>query len=393
VAASDLDLTHIVSPLRKLLKRATFFQGEVLAIDPTLRVVTVRHGAEDAHCHGLEYDHLVLALGSSTNFFGIAGLAERSFTMKTLGDAIALRNRLLECLEQADSECCASVRAPLLTMVVAGGGFAGVETIGALNDFVRESLRFYRNLRPEEVRMVLVHPGAHLLPELGPGLGGYTAKQLGARGVEVRLGCKVTASSEQAVELSDGTRIAAKTLVWTAGTSPHPLLATIAAAKERGRLKVDEFLAVPGFQNVWALGDCAAVPDVIRGGFHPPTAQHATRMAKTLAHNLAAALGHGTRRPFRFRMLGQLAAIGRRSGVANLFGLRFSGFLAWWMWRTIYLAKLPRFERKLRVALDWTLDLMFSKDLVQCPTGEGPGTRQAAVVAVARAVEPVATSA
>ena len=371
VAASDLDLTHIVNPVRKLLRRVQFFDGDVDDIDLPGRKVVVSHGAEH-HSHELTYDHLVIALGSITNFFNLPGLAERALTMKSLGDAIYLRNKLIAHLEEADFECCAPERQELLTFVVAGGGFAGVETIASLNDFVREALRFYPNLRQEMLRMVLVHPGPVILPELGEKLGVYAQKKLAARQVEIRVNTRVTGVSERGVELSDGSALLTKTLVWTAGTSPNPLLEQLPCAKERGRLLVNEFLAVPEWPGVWALGDCALVPDRQTGKFCPPTAQHALREGKVLAENLRATVCGGQKKPFAFTTIGQLATIGRRTGVANIMGVNFSGFLAWWLWRTIYLSKLPRFEKKVRVALDWTLDLLFSKDLVQFVTLRAP---------------------
>ncbi|MBI3450553.1 MAG: NAD(P)/FAD-dependent oxidoreductase [Acidobacteria bacterium] len=373
VAASDLDLTHIVNPIRKLLTRASFFHGRVLSIDLEGREVQVSHGPEatEQHPHTLPFDHLVLALGGVTNFYGLPGLEERALTMKSLGDAIALRNRLIENLEEADFECCPDVRRRMMTFVVAGGGFAGVETVAAINDFVRDALKFYPNLRETDVRMVLVHAGDGILPELSRKLGAYALEKLSARGVEMRLGTRVQAFESDGVRLGDGTLIATRTLVWTAGTSPNPLLAPLPLAKERGRVVANEFLEVPGHPGVWALGDCAVVPDRTTGGSCPPTAQHASRQGKILARNIAAAIRGGRKRPFVFRTIGQLAAIGRRSGVASILGVNFSGFLAWWMWRTIYLSKLPRLERKIRVAIDWTLDLVFTKDLVQCPTARG----------------------
>jgi len=367
VAASDLDVTNIVSPLRKLLRRVDFFDGEVLGIDLRTRRVTVRHGS-DGHTHELGYDRLVLALGSVTNFYGLPGLADHAMTMKILGDAIDLRNRLISRLEEADTECAASVRRPLLTVVVAGGGFAGVETVAGVNDFLREALPYYPHLDAADLRVVLVHAGDVILPELGEKLGRYAQRQLGRRGVEIRTGTRVARLDAGRVELSDGTALDARTVVWTAGTAPHPLLDVLGCARERGRLRVDERLQLHGYPDVFALGDCAAVPDSVTGGFHPPTAQHALRQGKVVAANLLASLRGETLRPFRFSTLGQLAAIGRRTGVARILGVNFSGFVAWWLWRTIYLAKLPRFEKKLRVALDWTLDVFFSKDLVQFST-------------------------
>jgi NADH dehydrogenase len=365
VAASDLDLTNIVSPIRQLLRRVKFFAGEVLAVDLDRQKVTIVHGT-DGHSHDVAYDYLVLALGSQTNFHNLPGLEERALTMKTLGDAVHLRNRVIAALEEADTECAAAVRAPLMTFVVAGGGFAGVETIGAVNDFVLEALRYYPNVKPEQVRMVLVHSGPAILPELGEGLGRYAQRKLASQGVEVRTGVRVAEASDEGVVLSDGTRIATRTIVWTAGTAPHMLCSALPCRKQGGRLKVNEFLEAEGYENVWALGDCAAVPDARNPGkFHPPTAQHALRQGKVVAANVAAAVRGGAKRPFDFRTLGQLAAVGRRTGVAKVFGFKFSGFVAWFLWRTIYLSKLPRLEKKLRVALDWTLDLFFPKDLVQ----------------------------
>jgi NADH:ubiquinone reductase (H+-translocating) len=371
VAASDLDLTHIVNPVRKLLRRVSFFDGDVESIDLPGKRVVVSHGTAHHH-HEFTYDQLVLALGSITNFYNLPRLEERALTMKSLGDAIYLRNWLIANLEEADFECAAGNREVLLTCVVAGGGFAGVETIGAVNDFLREALPFYAHLTAGLLRVVLVHPGAVILPELGEKLGRFAQKKLAERGVEIRVNTRVSQVFDDRVELNDGTVIKTTTLVWTAGTSPHPLLADLPCQKERGRLLVNEFLEVPEWPGVWALGDCALVPDGKTDTFYPPTAQHALREGKAVARNLRAAIRGGRKKPFVFSTLGQLAAIGRRTGVANIMGINFSGFIAWWLWRTIYLSKLPRLEKKVRVGLDWTLDVLFSKDLVQFVTVRAP---------------------
>ncbi len=375
VAASDLDLTNIVNPVRKLLRRVTFFAGDVERINLERKTVQVSHGF-DHHHHEMLYDHLVIALGSITNFYNLPGLKERALTMKSLGDAIHLRNRLIAHLEEADTECCADVREPLMTFVVAGGGFAGVETIAGINDFVHHALRFYPNLKNMDLRMVLVHPGPVILPELGDKLGAYAQKKLAERGVDIRVNTKVTGVTENGVELSDGSFLCSKTLIWTAGTSPNPLLAALPCPKDRGRVLVDETLEVKGWPGVWALGDCALVPDIRTGKYCPPTAQHALREGRVLARNITASVRGGTKKKFSFATIGQLAAIGRRTGVANVLGFNFSGFIAWWLWRTIYLSKLPRFEKKLRVALDWTLDLVFSKDFVQYLTFRAPSVSE-----------------
>jgi NADH dehydrogenase len=367
VAASDLDLTHIVNPIRRLVRRARLFVGEVEEIDLPGRRVMVRH-AQGGHEHVLAYDHLVLALGSVTNFFHLPGLEERALTMKSLADAIALRNRLIEAMEEADFECAADQRRELLSVVVAGGGFAGVETVAAVNDFVREAIAAYPRLTEEMVRLVLVHSGPAILPELAPSLGRYAATVLAKRGVDVRLGTRVLGASDAGVELSDGTTIPAHTVVWTAGTASNPLIDELPCGRNRGRIVADDHLRVEGWPGVWALGDCAQVPNPRDGGFHPPTAQHALRQGRVVARNIAATIaGRGTR-PFVFSTLGQLAAIGRRTGVANILGVNFSGFVAWWLWRSIYLSKLPGLDRKIRVALDWTLDLLLDKDIVQLRT-------------------------
>ena len=375
VAASDLDITHIVSPLRTLVRDCSVFVGEVEDVDLDERRVHVSHGFEP-HGHTLAYDHLVVALGSTTNFYGLPGLERHSITMKTLGDAIHLRNRVIATLEEAATEC-GDVDEGLLTFVVAGGGFAGVETIGALNDFVRDALKFYPRLAGRTIRMVLVHSGGVILPELGEELGKYAAGRLTRRGLEIITHARVTAVSEHGVRLGDGRFIPSRLVVWTAGTSPHPLLAQLGCRTDHGRLVADQMLRVTDRQGVWALGDCAVIPDPRTGKPFPPTAQHAIREARVVARNIVASLRGDPLQPFQFQTLGQLAAIGRRSGVARVFGWNFSGFVAWWLWRTIYLGKLPRFEKKVRVALDWTLDLLFAKDFVQFLTVRGHETAAA----------------
>jgi NADH:ubiquinone reductase (H+-translocating) len=363
VAASDLDMTHIVNPIRKLLRHVQFFNGEVRQIDLTAKRVTVVHGRQP-HAHELDYDYLVIALGSTTNFFGLAGLERHTLTFKSLSDAIYLRNHLVDLLEQADFECMAAARAGLLTVVVAGGGFAGAETIAGINDFLRESVRFYPHLSRDWIRVILVHPGETILPELGPRLGEYAQKKLARRKVEIRLKTKVVRVDDHAVYLSDGSSIPTETVIWTAGISPNPVVEMLPCKQDRGRIVANEYLELPEWPGVWALGDCSSIPDSNTGRPFPPTAQHAVRQGRTVAKNVTAAIRGGPKTAFSFSTLGLLAAIGRRTGVANILGVKFSGFVAWFLWRSIYLSKLPRTEKKLRVALDWTLDLLFSKDIV-----------------------------
>jgi NADH dehydrogenase len=363
IAASDLEITNIVNPLRKLLRKVKVLVGDVSEIDLPNKQVLISRSYRN-HSQQLDYDHLVIALGSITNFYDLPGLAELAISMKSLRDAIQLRAQILRYLEEANSEDDPAERRSSLTFVVAGGGFAGVETVAALNDFVREALPFYPNLSEDMLRVMLVHSGPAILPELGESLGQYTEKVLARRGVEIRLRTRVKSVTESKVFLADGVSLPSRTLVWTAGTVPSPVISWLPCAKEQGRLLVNQFLQLPDWPNVWAVGDCAFVPDVRNPGkSHPPTAQHAIREGKVVAHNVAAVLSGNPLRSFSFRTIGRLASIGRRMGVAQVVGLNFSGFFAWWMWRTVYLSKLPGLDKKVRVAFDWTLDLLFPKDV------------------------------
>jgi NADH dehydrogenase len=266
----------------------------------------------------------------------------------------------------ADGEPDEALRKAMMTVVVVGAGFAGVETVGAVNDLMREALKFYNNLNEEMLRIVLVDAGKMILPELGESLGRYSETQLGRRGVEIHLNTAVKGYDGKEVVLGDGTRIASNLIIWTAGITSVPILANLPCAKERGHVVADEYLQVQNWPGVWALGDCAQVPDLTNPGkFCPPTAQHATRQAPVVAHNIVAAMHGKPLKPFKFKTLGLLATIGRRTGVAEIMGFHFSGIIAWAMWRAIYLAKLPGLQKKVRVLLDWTLDLFFSKDIVQ----------------------------
>jgi len=290
IAASDLEITNIVNPLRKLLRKVEVLVGDVNQIDlPNKRVLISCGYRNDSK--QIDYDHLVIALGSITNFYDIPGLAGLAVAMKSLRDAIQLRAQIIRHLEEANSECNLADRQSLLTFVVAGGGFAGVETVAALNDFVREALPFYPNLSEDMLRVMLVHSGPAILPELGESLGRYTEKVLARRGVEIRLKNRVKSVTESQVFLADGASIPSRTLVWTAGTVPSPIISSLPCAKERGRLLVNQFLGVPDWPDVWAVGDCAFVPDIRNPGqSHPPTAQHAIREGRIVAQNIAAAL-------------------------------------------------------------------------------------------------------
>ena len=368
VAAGDLTPSDIVNPLRRILRHVKVVQADVQAVDLSARGVRCLAGVRNVELE-VEFDHLLLCVGSESNFFDTPGVQDWSVTMKGLGDAALLHNRVLALLEEAslpgsDEER----RRHLLTFVVAGGGFSGVETTGAVHDFVRDAIRFYPSLSKDLVRVVVVQAGEFLLPELGEGLGRYAQRKLSERGVEVINDVRVTGYNGSVVRLSDGRSIPATTLVWTAGVKMSQVIESLPLRKERGRLLVDESLRVPGVIGLWSAGDCAAVPTGITGQFHPPTAQHGMREAIIAAKNIEREIAGRPLKPFRFKTIGMLATVGHRAGVAMVFGLRFSGFIAWWMWRTIYLAKLPGLGKKLRVLMGWTLDLLFGREIGQMLT-------------------------
>jgi NADH dehydrogenase len=369
VAAGDLYPGDIVNPLRRILRHVKVFEADVQSVDLEKRLVRCTAGMAEAELN-FEFDHVLLALGSETNFLNMDGVRDWSLTMKSLSDAALLRNRMVALLEEASLQSDEAVRRQLLTFVTAGGGFSGIETTGAVNDFVRETMRYYPQLREELVRVVVVHPGNFILPELGEKLGRYAEHKLRERKVEVLKGPRVASYDGQVVTLSDGTAISAATLIWTAGVKSSPVIASLSCQKERGRLLVNEDMSVPGVAGLWAAGDCAAIPDLKSGTgkFYPPTAQHGLREGVVVAKNIEAAILGRSLKPFRFKMLGQLASIGHHTGVAIVFGIKFSGFIAWWFWRSVYLMKLPRLAKKLRVMASWTLDIFFGQNIEQMLT-------------------------
>ena len=367
VAAGDLYPGDIVNPLRRILRHVKVIEADVKTVDLDKRLVRCTGGVADRELE-FEFDHLLLTLGSETNFFNMDGVRDWSVTMKSLSDAALLRNRMVALLEEASLQNDEASRRQLLTFVTAGGGFSGTETTGAVNDFVRETVRYYPQLREELIRVVVVHPGNFILPELGEELGRYAERKLRDRKVEVIKGPRVANYDGVVVTLSDGTSIPAATLIWTAGVKPSPVIASLPCEKVRGRLLVSEYLAVTGFPGLWAAGDCAAVPILNTENFHPPTAQHGLREGVTVAKNIEATILDRSLRPFRYKMMGQLASIGHRTGVAMVFGIKFSGFIAWWFWRSVYLMKLPRLAKKLRVMVSWTLDLFFGQEIEQMIT-------------------------
>ena len=365
VTAGGVEAQHISTPLRAFFHRAQVIEGEVLTVDFQARVVRLTPDAGRPQ-PDIPFNHLVLALGAVPNFFGLQGVEAQAFTFKSLEDAILIRNHVIEMLERADAEADAKQRKARLTLVVAGGGFAGAELIGGLNDFVRGSLWYYPNIPVEDVSLILVHSRERILPELSTQLAFYAREKMEARGVTFKLGARLADAGPGMVKLNTGETIATETLIWTAGNSPHPFIGELGLEiDKRGAVITDATLAVPGRPNMWAVGDCAAITDARTGEPCPPTAQHALREAATLAHNIHAAIRRETLKSFSYRSLGSLAVLGHQTACAEIFGMKFSGLGAWWMWRTIYLAKLPTLEKKIRVALDWTIDLFFPRDIVR----------------------------
>jgi NADH dehydrogenase len=365
VISGSIGVTDVVSPLRRLLPRTDVHVREVEAVDLERRVVATSPGFRP-QVHELPYDHLVLALGSVTDFRGLPGLPEHALPFKNLGDALNLRNHVIRALEEAAIEGDdPELRRQLLTFVVAGGGFSGVEVVAELNDFVRQVARTYRGIEPREIRVILVHSRERILPEVSERLAAYAARLLTRRGVELRLGCRIEAATGLEAILSTGDRIATRTLVSTVPASPHPLIEGLALPRNsQGRLQTDHQLRVAASDHVWAVGDCAEVT-TLDGGSAPASAQHAVREADVVANNIVAALRGGQPRRFAFTGLGTMASLGHRSAVAEVMGLKLSGVLAWWLWRTIYLLKLPGWGRRLKVAAAWTLDFVLPPDLVQ----------------------------
>jgi NADH:ubiquinone reductase (H+-translocating) len=380
VAGSSLEPTHISSPLRTSLQRTQVVRGRVISIDLEKRCVLLamngRSGGTPTRSvtEELHYDHLVLALGSVTNYpSAMQSLKEFALDFKTLLDAMRIRNRVIDMFERADRESDPGRRQELLTFVIAGGGFAGVELAGALNDFTRGILADYLNLRAADVRVILVHARDRILPELSEQLGRYALERMTARGVTFKLKDRLADARAGAVILASGEEIRTQTLIWAAGTVPNPLLGSLPIKLDkRGAVIVDSTLAVPGHPGLWALGDCAACSEGKTGRPCPPTAQFALREARALADNIHASLNGKELKGFRFRSLGALCVIGHHTACAELTlpfvkekSVQFSGLFAWLMWRGIYLSKLPGLERKVRVLTDWVIELFFPRDIVQ----------------------------
>jgi len=368
VAGATLAPRDIVNPLRQYCRGVTVLQGAIQGVDWAAREL-VLDGGRFTRNHRIAFSHLVLAMGSVTDLSAVPGMSEYGWPMKNVADALRLRSALVNRLEEANLVEDAAVRQRLLTFAVVGGGYTGVETAGQLFDFCVQAKRFYSNLRGSRIQLVLLHGGAELLAEIGPELGAYARSVLEKRGIDVRLNAKVASVTAHRVFLADGTSIEANTVVTSIGNAPNPVVVDlcrqVGVEAVKGRVPTDAFFKVGGCEGLWAAGDCAAVPWEDRGKVRtsPATAQFAQRHGELLGENLMRALHGAPSRPFRYRYMGQMAAIGDRVAVAEILGFRFRGFLAWWMWRTVYLSKLPGVARKLRVMLDWSFDLLFPRDI------------------------------
>jgi NADH dehydrogenase len=389
VCSGNLEARHCVTALRSQLRRPSSWAvtAEVEEIDLDAKQVVVMGG--DGDQHRLNYDSLVIALGGETATFGITGIIEYAVGMKTLADAFALRNRMIEMLERADLEENADERAAQLTFVVGGAGFSGVETAGEIEDFVRRvRRRYYAKIRQDELNFHIVELKDRVLPEMPVDMGEYASRRLRQRGYEIHLGTPMKKVRENGVVIGDGTFIASRTVVWTGGVKPSPVVGESGIAVDKaGRATVRPTMETSR-DGVWAIGDCALIPNADEEGtFHAPTAQNAVREAKQLARNIIASIDDraGDVRPFRYRVIGTLASIGHHTGVGVVFGIKVRGWIAWFMWRGYYWSRVPGIGGKARVALDWFLNALFGSDPVQLKVdypgtgGMGPsGTRRPA---------------
>jgi NADH dehydrogenase len=360
-AAGTLEPRHVVTPLREILRRTYLRLGAVTAHDPASRTVEVRN--HEGETDEVRYDALLLALGSVSRVLPVPGLDRHAIGFKSLADAIWLRNHVVETLEAANDTEDRARREELLTYVFVGGGYAGLEALAELQDFAADAMERYPRARLHGMRWVLVEATDRVLPETDPGLAEYALRELRGRGIDIRLGTTLDEVTAHGATLSTGETLPTRTVVWTAGVAPHPSLRTLSVPlDERGRVPVDEYLRVEGLERVWAVGDCAAVPNP-GGGVSPGTAQQAVRQGPVAARNIAAELGVGSPRPFRYRDRASFVNLGRYKAVGQLGQRRFRGFPAWWMARTYHMSQIPGVARKVRAVVDWTVSLPFSRDV------------------------------
>ena len=363
-AAGSLEARHVVVSLRRTLKKSHVITARVGSIDTKAKTVQVI--PPESEPYDLSYDELVVAMGSISRTLPIPGLAEHGMGFKQIEEAIALRNHVLDELDLATSVIDPKARAAALTFVFVGGGYAGVEALAEIEDMVRYATRFYETIQRSDPRFVLVEMADHILPEVGEDLGRYTVDRLRDRGIEVRLNTKLESAADRHIVLSDGEEFNADTLVWTAGVKATPVLANSdLPLDEKGRLKARPDLTVDGAEHVWTAGDNAAVPDLTHPGeFTSPSAQHAVRQARVLGDNLVRSLRGEPLQDYKHKHVGSVASLGLHKGVAQVYGVKLRGFPAWFMHRTYHMSRMPTFNKKVRVVLDWTLALFFKRDVV-----------------------------
>ncbi|EFL16477.1 NAD(P)/FAD-dependent oxidoreductase [Streptomyces sp. C] len=378
-AAGAISPRHVVIPLRRVLDRCRIVIGEARSIDHAKRTATVTTLATAEEGTGgieIEYDELVLAPGSVSRTLPVPGLADYGIGFKTVEEAIGLRNHVIEQMDIASSTRDPAIRDAALTFVFVGGGFAGVEALGELEDMARYAARYYHNVKAEDMKWVLVEASDRILPEVGPEMGVYTVRELRSRNIDVRLETRLESCENRVAVLSDGSRFPTRTIVWTAGVKPHPVLAASDLPKnERGRLSCTSFLTVEGVEHAWAAGDAAAVPDITApepGSICAPNAQHAVRQAKQLSDNLVAALRGELLTEYAHKYAGSVASLGLHKGVALLYGRKLKGYPAWFMHRAYHLSRVPTFNRKMRVLAEWTLAGLFKREIVSLGSLEHP---------------------
>jgi NADH dehydrogenase len=371
VASGTIDPRAVVVPLRRVLRHCEVVIGEVERVDHDERTARVR--LADGRRVATRYDVVVLAPGSWARVLPIPGLAEHGVGFKTVQEAIWLRNHVLSRLDVAAATDDPERRRAAMTFVFVGGGYAGVEALGELEDLARDALESYPGLRPDQMRWTLVEAAGSILPEIDSGLAEYALERLRARGIEVLLHTLLESAEEGTLRLSDGQVFRSDTLVWTAGVKPSPLASESGfPVDDSGRVRTDAYLRVEGFEDAWASGDAAAVPDRLAGGVMPPTAQHGMRQGKRLASNLVAVLEGRTPEPFDYRGIGAVVSLGRYKGVAVIRGVRLRGFPAWFAHRSYHLYAMPTLTRKVKIAADWTVALLFPRDLAQLGSLEHP---------------------
>lgn len=373
VASGMVGTRHIIMPIRGLIEKTIFYENRVKNIDPFGKIVTLS-GTSEKRGISLHYDFLIIALGSQTNFFGIKNVEENAYSMKTLNDAVVLRNRIIDMFESAENEKNPILRKSLLTFVIVGAGFAGIETAGELVDFLLDARKHYPNIRKQDMRVVVLEALSSILPGFSEKLSKFAHRKLVQHGIEIKLNTAVTSfdgsevlvkdlSTAKSVDVKSLDAIQTRTLIWTAGVTPVDTIRKSIFKTEKGKIIVDEFLEVPEFAGVFAIGDCCLTTNPATQRPFAPTAQLAENHAKTAAYNLHALIRNKPKKKFEYRPKGQMAIVGKHAGIASVFGLNIYGFLAWWLWRSVYLSKIPKFEKRLRVLLDWTIDLFFSRDI------------------------------